>query len=95
MLLFSTLSNHFFGGLFCFINIIMVLLNLDNPPKTLTFKKSEHLLYKFYPKFVKTFKEHPNKFDIRQFLVFSYDFLSNMNNFWSIDQIFKNEMSYK
>ena len=46
------------------------MLNLDNPPKTLTFKKSEHLLYKFYLKFVKTFKEHPNKFDIRQFLVF-------------------------
>ena len=41
-------------------------LNTDNCSKTLVFKKFKCLVYKYYPKFVKTFKKHPNKFDIRQ-----------------------------
>ena len=43
----------------------MNFLNIDNCSKTLAFKKFKHLLYKYYPKFVKTFKKHPNKFDTR------------------------------
>ena len=39
----------------------MVSLNIDNHSKTLAFKKFKHRLYK-YPKFVKIFKKHPNKF---------------------------------
>ena len=39
-------------------------LNIDNHSKTLPLKTFKHLLYKYYPKFVKTFKKHPNKFDI-------------------------------
>ena len=34
----------------------MDLLNIDNHLKTLAFKKFKHPLYKYYPKFVKTFK---------------------------------------
>ena len=48
----------------------MDLLNIDNCSKTLVFKRIKHLLYKSYPKLVKTFKKHTNKFNIRQFLVF-------------------------
>ena len=39
-------------------------LNIDNHSKTLPLKIFKHFLYKYYPKFVKTFKKHPNKFDI-------------------------------
>ena len=49
--------------LFVFSYLIMESLNIDNPSKTLVFKKFKHLLNKYYPKFVKTFKIHPNKFD--------------------------------
>ena len=42
-------------------------LNIDNYSKTLAFKKIKYLLFKYYPKFVKTFKKHPNEFDIRRF----------------------------
>ena len=68
----------------------MDLLNIDNHLKTLAFKKFKHPLYKYYPKFVKTFKKHPNKFDIRQFLVPLYDYVPNMKNYYSIDYYSKN-----
>ena len=32
-------------------------LNIDNHSKTLTFKNFKHVLYKYYPKFVNTFKK--------------------------------------
>ena len=51
----------------------MDLMNIDNCSKTLPFQKFKNL-YKYYPKFVKTFKKHPNKFDIRQFLFLLYVF---------------------
>ena len=51
-------------------------LNSVNHSKTLALKKFKHLLYKYYPKFVKTFKKHPNKFDC----------VPNMKNYWSIDR---------
>ena len=65
-------------------------LNIGNHSKTLAFKKFEHLLYKCYPKFVKTLKKHPNKFDIRQFLVFLYDCVPNMKNYCRIDRLLEN-----
>ena len=49
--------------LFVFSYLIMESFNIDNPSKTLVFKKFKHLPNKYYPKFVKTFKIHPNKFD--------------------------------
>ena len=45
-------------------------LNIDNCSKTLVFKRFKRLLYKYYPKLVKTFKKHSNKFHIKLFLVF-------------------------
>ena len=51
----------------------MDLLIINKLSKALAFKKFKCLLYKFYPKFVKAFKKHPNKFDVRQFLVLLYD----------------------
>ena len=65
-------------------------LNTDNHSKTLAFNKFKHLLYRYYHKFVKTFKKHPNKFDIRKF--FSGSFLycvPNMNNYCSINRLLK------
>ena len=56
----------------------MDLLKIDNCSKTLAFKKFKHLIYKYYPKFVKTFKRHLNKFDMRQFVVLLYDCVPNM-----------------
>ena len=53
-------------------------LNIDNQSKTLVFKKFKRLLYKYYPRFVKTFKMHSNKFDINHFPVLSYDCVPNM-----------------
>ena len=47
----------------------MGLLNIDNWLKTLAMKNFKHLLYKYYPKFFKPFKIHPNKLDI-SFLFF-------------------------
>ena len=44
-------------------------LNINNRLKTLVFKKCKGLLCKYYAKFVRAFKKHPNKFDLRQFLV--------------------------
>ena len=35
----------------------MDLLNIDNRSKTLVFKQFKCLLYKYYPKFVETFKK--------------------------------------
>ena len=76
--------------LFCvFLYIIVDLLNIDNPSKTLVFKNFEDLLYKYYPKFVKTFKKHPSKFDRRQFLFLLYDCVSNLKNSYSIDRLLK------
>ena len=64
-------------------------LNIDSRSKTLVFKKIKHLLYKHYPIFVKTFKKHPNKFDIRHFLVLLVDCVPNMNNYYNIDRLLK------
>ena len=57
---------------------------------TLVFKKFICLLYKYYPKFVKMSKKHPNKFDIRQFLVLLYDCVPNKKTYYSIDRLVKN-----
>ena len=65
-------------------------LNIDNRSKALTFKKFKRPLHKYYPKFVKTFKKHPNKFDIRQFLVILFYFVPNIKNYYSIDRLLKN-----
>ena len=65
-------------------------LNIDNRSKTLVFKKFKQLLYNYYPKFVKTFKKHHNKFDIRQFFVLLYDCVPSMKNYYSIDRLLKN-----
>ena len=68
----------------------MYSLNIDNHSIALVFKKFKHLLYKYYPKFVKTFRKHPNKFDIRQVLVLLYDCVPNIKNYCSIDRLLKN-----
>ena len=34
--------------------------------------------------------KYPNKFDIRQFLVLSYDCVPNIKNYYSTDRLFKN-----
>ena len=68
----------------------MDLSNIDNNSKALSFKKFKHLLYRYHPKFVKAFKKHPNKFDMKQFLVLLYDFVPNMKIFWSTDRLLKN-----
>ena len=65
----------------------MVLLNIDNCSKTLVFIKLKYHLYKYYPKFVKTIKKHPNKFDLRQFLVLLYECVPNMRKYYSIDTL--------
>ena len=65
-------------------------LDIDNRSKTLVFKKFKHLLYKYYHKFLKTFKKHPNKFVIRQFLVLLYHCVPNMKKYYSIDRLLKN-----
>ena len=67
----------------------MYLLNINNCSKTLVFKKFKCLPYKYYPKFVKTFKKHPNKFDIKQLLVVLYDGVESVKNYCSIDRILK------
>ena len=58
----------------------MDLLKIENCSKTLAFRKFKHLLY-MYPKFVKTFKRHLNKFEIRQFFVHLYDCVANMKKY--------------
>ena len=69
----------------------MDLLNIDNHSQTLLFKTFKRLLYICYPKFVKTFKKHPNnKSDIRQFPVLLYDCVPDMKSFYSIDRLLKN-----
>ena len=65
-------------------------LNIDDQSKTLVFKKVKRVLHKYYPKFVKIFKKHPNKFDIREFLVLLYDCVPNMKNYYGIDGLLKN-----
>ena len=42
---------------------MMELLNIDSNSKTLDFKKLRRPFYKYYLKFVKTFKKQANKFD--------------------------------
>ena len=64
-------------------------INIDSRSKYLTFIKFKHLLYKYYPKFVKTYKQHPIKFDIRQFLVLLYDSAPNIKNYCSIERLLK------
>ena len=41
----------------------MGLLNIDYHSKNLGFKKPKRLLYKYYPKFVKTFEKHCCKYE--------------------------------
>ena len=65
-------------------------LNIDNRSETLAFKKFTHLLCKYYPKFVKIFKKHPSECDIRQCLVFLYDWVPNIKNYCSIYRLLKN-----
>ena len=65
-------------------------LNIDNCSKTLAFKKFKDLFCKCYPKFDETFKKHPRKFDIRQFLVLLYCCVPNMKNYCSTDRLLKN-----
>ena len=64
-------------------------LNTDNRSKTLFFKKVKRVLYKYYPKFVGAFKKRPNKFYIRQFVVFLYDCVPKTKNYRSTDRILK------
>ena len=47
------------------------------------------LSYKYYPKFVKTFKKHPNKFDIRQCLGLLHNCAPNIKKYYSIDRLLK------
>ena len=70
----------FFFFFFGFYNIIIDLFNTDNHSKTLAFKKFKHF-HKYCPKYVKTSEKHPNKFDIRQFLVLLYDCVPNIKDF--------------
>ena len=67
----------------------MDFLNIDNRSKTLVSKNFKGSLYKYYHKFVKTFKKHPNKFDIRPFLVLLYDCVLNMKNYYSREILLK------
>ena len=67
----------------------MYLLNINNGSKTLVFKEFKCFPYKYYLKFVKTFKKHPNKFDIKQLLVLLYDGVESVKNYYSIDRILK------
>ena len=60
----------------------MDLLNIDNRSKTLVFKKFKGFLCKYYPKLVKTFEKHRNKFDVIQFLALLYDCVPNMKNYY-------------
>ena len=69
--------------------MIMDSLNTDNRSKPLAFKRFKDFLYKYYPKFFKTFKKHPNKFDIRQFFVILYDCVPNTKYQWSIAKLLK------
>ena len=64
--------------------------NIDNRLKALALKRYKYLIYKYCPKFVKTFKKHPNKFDIRQFLVLLYNCVPNIKHYCSIDRLLKN-----
>ena len=68
----------------------MDTLTIDNHSKALAFKKFKRLLYKYYPKFVIKFKKHPNKVDIKRYLILFYDCVPNMKNYWSIDRLLKN-----
>ena len=68
----------------------MGLLNIDNCSKTVVFKTSKCLLYKHYHKYFQTFKNHPNKFDVSQFLVLLYDYVPNIKNCYSINRLLKN-----
>ena len=55
--------------------------------KTQSFRKNGDQ-QKCFNKALKTVKKHPNKLDIRQFLVLLYDCVPNMKNFWSIVRFF-------
>ena len=59
----------------------------DNHSKAKVFKKFEHPLYKYYPRFSKIYKgsEH-----FHQFLILLYNCLSNLSQFLSIDKLFNN-----
>ena len=67
-------------------------LKIDNHSKRLVFKQFKRLLYRYCPKFVKTFKKYPYKFDMRQLFVLLYDCVLNMKNYYSIDRILKNNI---
>ena len=55
--------------------------------KTQSFRKNGDQQMCFN-KALKTVKKHPNKLDIRQFLVLLYDCVPNMKDFWSIVRFF-------
>ena len=71
----------------------MDLSNFENHSKTSDFKKLKHLLYKYYPKLVKTHKNESNLssyiVDINQFLVVLYDCVPNLKQFLSIGNLSK------
>ena len=66
----------------------MESLNIDKHSKALGLLCV--LLYKYYPKFIKTFKKHCHKFNIRQFLVLLYGFVPYIKDYCSIDRLLKN-----
>ena len=59
-------------------------LNTDNRSKRI-----KRVLCKYYPKFIKTLKKHPNQFDTRKFLVLLYDCVPNIKRY-STDRLVKN-----
>ena len=76
--------------LFVFPHIIIDTFNIGHRLKALAFRRYKYLIYKYCPKFVKMFKKHPNKIDIRQFLVLLYNCVPNIKHYCSIDRLLKN-----
>ena len=92
--IFFYLYKIFFLTFGVFLYMIMDSLNTYNRSKPLAFKRFKHLLYKYYPKFFKTFKKHPNNFDRRQFFVILYDCVPNIKYQWSIDKLLKKKLCF-
>ena len=67
----------------------MDLLNIGNQSKTFTFKTFKCVLYKYYPKLVKAYKNQSNRLDIKHFLAPLYDCVPDIKHFWSIDRLLK------
>ena len=79
----------FFGG-FCFRNIIIDSLNIDNHWTSSVFKRIKHLLYKYYPRFAKAYKKRSKRLDIRQFIILLQNCVLNMKQVWCIGKLLKN-----